>query len=299
MRDAAALTLIAALAGGGLPGAVVAMGPGTEAGTKAAIALAPAVIPANPPDPGGALVITAIDPTAGVTADGGTVQSAANAQAGGMRPSVIVGDLATLLAPAQSGPYGIPRQNRDLIRLADPGLFADLLGRGRFDPPEQRLAAALQAELAEMGCYDSGIDGNWGGGSQAALGRYRAASGAAGDAAGGGDQPSIGLFRVIAGAPLIRCPDAPRPTVVRATPAASEPAATQRREPRSPAATAGARRQPAAGNRAAAVSRAPDGGQSRGAARAPAAAGAPQTPAAGRARQPRIDPNLVGSGVFR
>ncbi|WP_411840238.1 hypothetical protein [Paracoccus sp. ME4] len=182
---------------------------------------------------------------------------------GGPVPSVVVGDWAVLMTAGPRGELGLPHAAREAIRARDPAIFARLLEQGAFDPPQDRFAAALQQELARLGCYGGGVDGAWGPGSAAALARYAAAGGpVAADA-----DPDRALFRAVLAGPDIACP-APAP--VAAAPA-RQPAAS----PAQPAATARARPQSA---------------------NPPAAAAAPEAPRTGR----RIGTGgLLGSGVIR
>lgn len=191
--------------------------------------------------------------------------------AGLPEPSVIVGD--------DPRPAGIPPTDsiagqalgtgfaeRQQIRADDPQLFASLLTSGAFDPAEADLAEAIQAELRRMDCYRGEVDGLWGAGSRAALDRYHAAAG--GDAAS--VEPEIALFRALAAAD-VRCPP-PAPAVA---------------QPRSqPATVTPARRTPAASGQAVRQQPAPQRAQ-------PAQPAQPTQPAR------RIDPNAIGSGVFR
>lgn len=185
-------------------------------------------------------------------------------------PSVILGDLAVLLSMAERGPRGVPRLMRENIRQRDIAIFQRLLAGGAFDPDGDQLAAALQTELAQMNCYDGQIDGDWGAGSAAALGRYVQASGA-GQA---GAEPDIALFRQIAGYEPVHCAD--RQPVAASTPAA----------PSGPSQTAG--RASGAGA---------TGGGASGAAAAARAPAQVQAPAETGQRQ--ISPGLIGSGMFR
>ena len=183
-------------------------------------------------------------------------------RAGLPEPSIIVGDLAVLMTTAERGPLGTPRPAREAIRQRDPAIFERLLSQGAFDPQGDQLAAALQTELAQMNCYAGGIDGNWGGGSVAALGRYFQTLGAAQAAT----QPDMGLFRAIARNETVRCA-----AVQTAAPAAT-PSAT--------------RRSGGGGGTARATGAAPSRTQS-------------QPPAAAGTGSRQINPGLIGSGMFR
>lgn len=116
-------------------------------------------------------------------------------RAGLPEPSIIVGDLAVLTTMAERGPLGTPRPAREAIRQRDSAIFERLLSQGAFDPDADQLAAALQTELAQMNCYGGGIDGDWGAGSAAALGRYFQTLGAA-QAATAPDTGQIGRAHV-------------------------------------------------------------------------------------------------------
>ncbi|MDO5631864.1 MAG: hypothetical protein Q4G22_08505 [Paracoccus sp. (in: a-proteobacteria)] len=190
-------------------------------------------------------------------------------------PSVIVGDpapdmpdtaSAVTVVEGQAIPTGFDERER--LRLTDASLFASLLQAGAFDPAPAEQVSAIQAELARMGCYTGTVDGQWGAGSRAAAQRYFAQAGTAAPTLA----PETALFRALAARPDLRCP-APTPQPVaqpapRVTPAPAAP------RPTAPAAATSAPRQP--------VARQP----------------APPPPAATPAPR-RIDPNAIGSGVFR
>lgn len=184
-------------------------------------------------------------------------------RAGLPEPSIIVGDLAVLMTAAERGPLGTPRPAREAIRQRDPAMFERLLSQGAFDPQGDQLAAALQTELAQMGCYAGGIDGNWGAGSVAALARYFQALGAAQAAT----SPDMGLFRAIARNEALHC----APVAAAA-----------------PAATGSTTRRSGGGATPRAAGSAPSPAQSQ-----PPAAGA------GGAGSRQINPGLIGSGMFR
>ncbi|WP_313137024.1 hypothetical protein [Paracoccus jeotgali] len=162
-------------------------------------------------------------------------------------PALVVGEMATLIAPRQPADTGIPRADRERVRKIDPGLFQLLLQRGRFDPPQDRLAAAIQTELQLAGCYGGAVHGQWGAGTLAALRRYLALP----NAPQAEPVPDVTLFRRLADAEGLRCP-APIAAPVRSTPArATAPAATRARTaparaapPAPPAATSGPRIDP-------------------------------------------------------
>lgn len=134
---------------------------------------------------------------------------------GGPEPSIIVGDLAVLVAADARGPLGLPHQAREAIRQRDPAMFNRLLSRGAFDPDGAQMVAGIQTELARMNCYKGGIDGDWGAGSASALRRYFEALGSAQAAA----EPEIGLYRTIIRNEAVQCPDVQ--PVARAAPARS------------------------------------------------------------------------------
>ena len=302
LRRLSAAVLMAAVA---LSGALVAKSAAAQDQTRSAAAsdpgglvLTPLVItplPMAPSDQPGPAVLRATAPTdspeaaAEATPPPARIPQTLPVRPGLPLPSVIVGELATLLAPDRRGPLGVSRDTRDRIRQIDPARFDRMLGGGGFDPQEDQLAAAIQTELSVFGCYGGGIDGDWGGGSVSALRRYFEAAGASGPT-----DPALDLFRQMAGAGPVRCPEIR--TVAPAEPrAAPEPAARQptrgtaaRRDP-TPARGQQAARQPAAQAAAqpAATAR-----------RQPAAQPARQPPPSGGGA-PRINPSLMGSGVFR
>lgn len=144
-----------------------------------------------------------------------TAERTATRQPGGPEPSIIVGDLAVLVAADARGPMGLPYQAREAIRQRDPAMFDRLLSRGAFDPAEAQTVAAIQTELARMNCYTGGIDGAWGSGSASALQRYFEALGAAQAAT----DPGIGLYRTIIRNESVQCPDIQ--PVARAAPSRS------------------------------------------------------------------------------
>ncbi|MBS0123555.1 hypothetical protein [Thetidibacter halocola] len=97
------------------------------------------------------------------------------------QPSVLVGLIEGVNEPGQvlskpDDPVPIiawdDREARRAVRDQNPDLFASLLEAGVFDPPDARLAFALQEELQLMGCYSLRIDGQWGNGSVSAARRY-------------------------------------------------------------------------------------------------------------------------------
>ncbi|WP_405402645.1 hypothetical protein [Paracoccus sp. Ld10] len=236
-------------------------------------------------DPLGGLVISAMPLETGLPATGDGVITASLApdpaalalplagfdqpqplRPGLPRPSIVVGDMAVLLTAGPRGPYGLPHPARDAIRNRDAAMFARLLGQGAFDPDPGQEEAAIQSELARMACYSGAIDGDWGGGSVAALARYAQAGGAA----EANLQPDLALFRAIIGADSVTCPP-PAPVAATSAPSPSQPSQPAARQTSTPrAAPAGS------------------GGT------APAAAPS-QSPGAPR----QINPGLMGTGVFR
>ena len=200
-------------------------------------------------------------------------------------PSVIVGDASpdpdapapdpALAAPSLSGQaIGDAAEDRLRLREDDPALFASLIETGAFDPAGADLVGAVQAELQRLGCYRGTIDGEWGAGSRAAVDRFAALDGASLPSR----EPEIALFRALAGESDLRCPE-PVPVVQpRRQPAVT--ATTPRRAQPAPAATP---RQPAAPRAQPAAPR-----------RQPA-----PTPAAPATPSRRLDPNALGTGVFR
>lgn len=138
------------------------------------------------------------------TASGGTpmLSPALVRRPGLPEPAVVVGELASLLAEDKRRPTGVPRDVRDRIREIDPAFFSTLLEMGSFDPQSDAYVAAIQTELAEMECYRGSIDGDWGQGSLAALGRYFSELGAAQAA----EAPGPALYREIATHRRVTCP---------------------------------------------------------------------------------------------
>lgn len=186
-------------------------------------------------------------------------------RAGLPEPSIILGDLAVLMTTAERGPLGTPRPAREAIRQRDPAMFQRLLTQGAFDPDEAQVTAAVQTELGQMGCYGGGIDGSWGAGSASALARYFQALGSAEAATA----PDLSLFRTIAGNEAVTCPE-----VRVAAPTTRTPATQASRNP----------------------SRGGGGGQAAAANTAPRQEPSAAQPASG---PPRINPGLMGSGMFR
>ncbi|MGC1504450.1 MAG: hypothetical protein WA782_09965 [Sulfitobacter sp.] len=214
------------------------------------VALETAAAPASPDV--GEVVIFAPTPQA---------QQAALPRAAGLpEPSIIVGIIEdlTLASFAPAEPLGDVTSNeisydnleaRRALREQDAELFATLVTSGAFDPPPPLLPVALQTELARMGCYGAGIDGQWGPGSRRSVGRYF-------DEIDGVEavslDPTIDLFRQIVLRDDITCTAsvsaaAPRANSTRSTTrttssAAAPRATTTRRTATKPAATAAPKR---------------------------------------------------------
>lgn len=120
-------------------------------------------------------------------------------RAGMPEPSVILGELATLLAADLRGSYGMPFPQRERIRQLDPLRFQTMLEAGAFDPDEGQEPAAIQSELLRMACYSGAVDGRWGAGSAAALTRYQDSAGAGIT----GSAPDRAMFRAM----VLKLPD--------------------------------------------------------------------------------------------
>lgn len=178
------------------------------------------------------VILASADPNP-VTVSGTTDDSVAFAsesaatipRSGGPEPSIIVGDLAVLVAADARGPLGMPFQAREEIRRRDPTMFNRLLGRGAFDPAAEQIPAAIQTELARMNCYNGGIDGAWGSGSASALRRYFEQIGAA----QASTTPEIPLYRRIIDHDVVECPDIQ--PVAQATPSRSSRGNNARSQP--------------------------------------------------------------------
>lgn len=80
------------------------------------------------------------------------------------------------------------------------------------------LARALQQELARVGCYRGGIDGDWGRGSRRALEQYLTRTSQTAE----GQDPSPVLLEMVRASPAAVCPPPPPPVAqpVRASPPA-------------------------------------------------------------------------------
>ena len=156
--------------------------------------------------------------------------------AGGLpQPSIIVGLIAPTeasFATATETPGPVAGSiiafddiaGRRALRDSDPDTFASLLQAGAFDPPPDEIVVALQTELTRMSCYTSTIDGQWGPGSRAAVGRYYEQIGGAAPS----QDPDVSIFRQIALRDDVTCPAvqaAPRPAATQARPRTVQPAA--------------------------------------------------------------------------
>jgi hypothetical protein len=142
--------------------------------------------------------------------------------AGGLpRPSVIVGEAATLAALETPVPEVPPAQQldytditaRSALKTSDRAEYDRLILAGSYDPPPDQLAVAVQTELARMGCYRSGIDGQWGPGSRRALQLYFDTL----KAATATQEPTLEVFRQLLQKDDVVCPE----PVVRAAPSAA------------------------------------------------------------------------------
>ena len=105
-------------------------------------------------------------------------------------------------------------EDRAAFRRDDPLMFAAMVEAGALDPPDQLMAASIQAELGRMSCYTKSIDGIFGIGSQQAVLRYFEERGIEPPS----DVPvaNAELFRLIILAEDVTCP--PPPVVVRDRP---------------------------------------------------------------------------------
>ena len=171
-------------------------------------------------------------------------------------PSIIVGliaqDASFETAPEDGGTLTGAEfdysnlEARRAMRNEDPALFSQLIEAGAFDPAPATLAFAIQSELTRMNCYTLGIDGRWGGGSEAALRRYYAEIGETPENLA----PTLASFHKMLLRDDVTCP----PVVVAAAP---RPATTAAPAPRrqQAAAPAAPRRQAAPAAPAAPASR--------------------------------------------
>ncbi len=150
-------------------------------------------------------------------------------------PSIILGRPGPDLGALPEVDYTNVAARREL-RGSDPQQFELLLVSGAYDPPSADLASALQTELSRMECYGSGIDGQWGPGSRAALERYYQAIGESPQSLEATSQ----AFRQILRRDDITCPPATR----AATPAPRNAAPQQRSAAPQPQAAQPAAQQP-------------------------------------------------------
>lgn len=205
-------------------------------------------------------VVQPVIPLAGSATDPAAPPTDQRRRADMPRPSIIVGDLAILAAIGPRGPMGLPFPTREAIRQRDPGLFERLLGRGVFDPDSDRMAEAIQTELQRMQCYGGSIDGRWGSGSSGAAERWRKAAEV--QVATDAQTP---LFRAIARSGDMRCPAV----------AQSRPVVAKQNTNRPRGNGSGGQRSPS--------SRTPQS----------------QTTTPGQGTSPRINPSLLGAGMYR
>ena len=127
-------------------------------------------------------------------------------QAAGLpAPSIIVGEQAIPRPQVQRGPMGVDFAERARLRAEDARMFERMVAEGAYDPEPAQLAAALQTELARMQCYAAGIDGVWGGDSNAAVQRYFAKAGGTAAASGA----DIALYRQLILNPDVTCDPVP------------------------------------------------------------------------------------------
>jgi Caspase domain len=164
--------------------------------------------------------------------------------AGGLpRPSVILGEAATLAALETPAPDQPPAQTldytditaRSAAKAADPAEYDRLILAGSYDPPPDQLPVAVQTELKRMGCYRGGIDGQWGPGSRRALQLYFDTL----QAATTTQEPTIEVFHQLLQKDDVACPvpvaAAPAPaaatTTRNTTRATTQAAPTTRRQP--------------------------------------------------------------------
>ncbi|SFJ83244.1 hypothetical protein [Jannaschia pohangensis] len=184
-------------------------------------------------------VFTPLATTVSATAQ--PVLASAGSSGGLPRPSIILGIVAqpertfdALPESTEAEVEEIAWDNlaaRQAMQRQDTELYARLVETGAFDPPEGSLTRALQTELARMNCYGSGIDGDWGRGSQASVTRYVEAGGAEPP---DGTDATIGLWRHIIAADDVECPEiviaAPaRPAASSGGSTSSRPTTTQAR----------------------------------------------------------------------
>lgn len=128
-------------------------------------------------------------------------------RAGFPAPSIILGRVPAgteesygidRLMPETVAQFAFPYNDiasRNALRSSDPEMFRALVSQGHIDPPEDRVAVALQEELQRMNCYRSSIDGAWGAGSRRAAAEYFRTSGVNDN--GLGATATAALFRSI------------------------------------------------------------------------------------------------------
>lgn len=198
--------------------------------------------PVQPVRTSTAVVVPRASSDAATTSDGISVIAAAPVQntqnravpgVGGLpAPSIIVGLIA------QDANFGTVTEDggalsasefdytnleaRRAMRGEDPTLFASLIETGAFDPPPAELVFAIQSELTRMECYDRGIDGRWGGGSEAGLRRYFEELDNSPDTL----EPTLASFRQMLVRDDVTCP----PVAVAAPRATTTTAAAPRRQ---------------------------------------------------------------------
>lgn len=181
--------------------------PSASASAPRSAALSPASSAAVPagarPAPAGGLRIVDVSARA--------LLAARPTAAGLPRPSVIVGEIAPAAlrpddpdaaSPLMPTLLDLSPEARAAMRAEDGAAFARLVESGAFDPAPVRLVSAIQTELQRMGCYGAGIDGQWGNGSRAAVGRYYAQRGTPAPTR----EPTLVLWRDMLGAEDVACP---------------------------------------------------------------------------------------------
>jgi len=198
--------------------------------------------------------------------------------AGLPEPSIIVGEIratnASFNPPTETGgsvtgtslETGSIEARQSLLSTS-PDLYLELIANGAFDPAdvsEEGIATAIQIELQRMNCYTSTIDGDFGPGSRAALALYYQQIGTPAPTT----DPTIELYRAIIAGEEVTCPVVRRAATPRNTATGQTTRSTAPAQPRRQAA-------PAARPRAT----------------APAAKPKPQSGG--------INPNTLGTGVFR
>lgn len=186
-------------------------------------------------------------------------------QSGLPEPSIIVGirprDDTAESDPLLGTALGTSYEERRRIREEDAALFTSLLDSGAFDPPSGQVAGAIQTELQRMNCYLGGIDGLWGNGSRSAVDRYFQQV----NTTPVTREAEIPLFRQIAQRDDVRCPDIVRQPVAARNPTPATSRSAVNAQPRNP--------QPARS--------------------------APPAPPPAATQQPALNPNAIGTGMFR